>query len=145
MFNGAADWEAVRAVKECVKIPVIVNGDILTPQDAGQALKQSGADGVMIARGSYGRPWIVRRIMDYLRTGAMTPMPAMDEISALVMEHYDAMLHYYGEHQGVAIARKHLSWYLRDIPGSGAVYAEIKTMQDSNAVKEKLANYFASG
>ena len=145
MFNGIADWEAVRAVKDSVKIPVIVNGDILTPQDAKRAMEMSGADGVMIGRGAYGRPWLLRQVMDYLRSGAVTAAPEMDEISRLVLEHYDSMLRHYGEYQGVAIARKHLCWYLGNLPGSCAVYTEIKTMQDPEAVKEKLAGYFASG
>jgi len=142
MFNGGADWEAVRAVKDSVKVPVIVNGDIRTPLDAKQALALSGADGVMIARGAYGKPWLLRQIMDFLRTGALTPSPEMSEIKALILEHYEAMLHCYGEHQGVAIARKHLCWYLGHLPDSEAVYTEIKTMQNPDAVKEKLSAYF---
>lgn len=144
MFNGKADWEAVRAVKESVRIPVVVNGDILTPQDAVRAMKMSGADGVMVARGAYGKPWVLRQIMDYLRTGAVTAAPGAGEVSALIHEHYDAMLRYYGEPQGVAIARKHLSWYLGHLPGSATAYADIKTMQDSAAVKKRLEDYFSS-
>jgi tRNA-dihydrouridine synthase B len=142
MYNGSADWEAVRAVKESVKIPVVVNGDILTPADAVRAMEISGADGVMIGRGAYGRPWFLRQIMDYLQDGTQTEAPTPRKIAAVMLEHYDAMLYHYGEHNGVAIARKHLSWYLKHLPESQEVYAEVKTMQDSKAVREKLRWYF---
>ncbi|MBI3441020.1 MAG: tRNA dihydrouridine synthase DusB [Proteobacteria bacterium] len=144
MFNGAANWEGVRAVKDSVKIPVVVNGDIRTPQDAQRALTISGADGVMIARGAYGKPWLLQQVMRYLSTGICTPQPDLAEIEEVMLEHYDAMLHHYGRHQGVAIARKHLSWYLSSLPKAESVYTEIKTMQDAEIVKKKLANYFLS-
>lgn len=142
MFNGQADWDAVRAVKESVKIPVIVNGDIVSPESAQTALQKSGADGVMIARGAYGKPWLLRQVMDYLRTGATTAAPDIAEIKDVVFEHYEALLALYGDTHGTAIARKHLSWYLADLPATDGLCTEIKTMQDSAAVKERLNSYF---
>jgi tRNA-dihydrouridine synthase B len=142
MFNGQANWEAVRAVKDSVKIPVIVNGDIVCPKTAEQALKQSGADGVMIARGAYGKPWLLRQVMDYLKNGSMTPSPAIDEIRDIMLEHYDALLQTYGSPVGIAIARKHLCWYLEGLPDSESVSYEIKTAQDIETVKNKINAYF---
>src|SRR5690606_21955482 len=123
-------------------LPVIVNGDITTPESAALALKASNANGVMIGRGSYGRPWFVRQVMDRLQGRPITPTPAPPEIARLIDEHYDAMLSLYGTRNGVAMFRKHLSWYLKDLPGTENVYAEIKTLPDPAAVKEKLRRYF---
>lgn len=144
MYKGAADWRAVRAVKDKIKIPVVVNGDIATPGDAVRALEESGADGVMVGRGSYGRPWVIRQIIDYLRHGVAGLPPSIGEISALLQEHYDAILSCYGRHAGVGVARKHVGWYCRDLPGADALRAEINRMGEPDLVKERLNFYFLS-
>jgi tRNA-dihydrouridine synthase B len=144
LYNGSADWHAIRAVKDAVKIPLIVNGDISSPCHAARALEISGADGVMIGRGTYGKPWLVKQTIDYLRMGTTPANPSLADLSDLIQSHYDDMLHYYGERQGVAIARKHIAWYCKDLPGSDALRTDINNTNDSNAVKEKLDTYFSS-
>lgn len=142
LYKGIADWRAVRDVKANVSIPVIVNGDITSAKEAQDAIDQSGADGVMIGRGSYGRPWLVRQIIDYFETGSEGPTPSIKDISALVLEHYDAMLDHYGDHAGMSIARKHIGWYCKDMAGSDELRSAINAMTDSNLVKQRLQSYF---
>jgi tRNA-dihydrouridine synthase B len=116
-FAGQAEYDSAATVKAAVKIPVIVNGDVDSPQKARQALAQTGCDAVMIGRAAQGRPWLFRQLAAFLATGAQPPEPAPDEVREIVLGHLQAMHQFYGEHMGVRIARKHLGWYSRGRAG----------------------------
>ena len=144
LYKGAADWPAIRAVKETVHLPVITNGDITDLATARRALALSGADGVMIGRGAYGRPWLLAQIAAGLERRPVPPDPSPAERLELVLEHYDLMLELYGRHVGTKNARKHLAWYLADLPDGRALASEINRLDDPEAVIRRLRQIFDS-
>ena len=143
LYKGIADWAFVRRVKDAVSVPVIVNGDILTIDDAVTALDQSGADGLMIGRGSYGRPWVLSQVMHYLQTGERRPDPTLEEQYHVIAAHYRAMLEHYGNEVGVNMARKHIGWYTKGLSGSAEFRNKVNQIPEAATVLSMLAEFYA--
>ena len=141
-YAGTAEYETIAEIKSVLRIPVMANGDIDSPQKAAFVLQATGADALLIGRAAQGRPWIFREIAHYLETGDLLPTPTLAEVREILLGHLHALHDFYGEHQGVRIARKHLGWYAKDRPENVAFRAVVNQAESADAQLRLTRDYF---
>lgn len=141
-YNNTADWAFIKNVKDAVTLPVIANGDIIDFESAEKALAASGADGIMIGRGMYGKPYLIQHIVHYLKTGEKLEEPDVKTQYEVILHHYNAILSHYGMETGIRMARKHLSWYVKGFPGSAECRAKINTATNHMDVLALLKTFY---
>ena len=137
-YAGKADWDIIRQVKEAVSIPVIGNGDVTSPQKAEELVRQTGCDGIMIARGAEGNPWIFRELKAYDETGQIPPRPSVPEIREMMLRHARLQVEYKGEYTGIREMRSHVSWYTRGLKGAARLREEINQVETYAQLEELL-------
>ena len=142
MFEGEAEYETIAAVKSALRIPVIANGDIRTPEDAARVLALTGADGVMIGRAAHGRPWLYGAVARFLASGERVAPPAPREIGRVLIEHLDALYDLYGHEQGARVARKHIGWTVRGLPGEEALRSAVNGIGVAGPQRAAVNDYF---
>jgi len=141
-YTGDAEYLTIAAVKDAIRIPVIANGDITTPQKAREVLRLTGADGIMIGRAAQGRPWIFREIEHFLATGEVLPPPEVSEIRRVLLGHLEDLHEFYGPDTGVKVARKHISWYTKGLVGSAAFRRDMNQLPSAEAQYQAIAGFF---
>jgi tRNA-dihydrouridine synthase B len=142
LYHGEAEYETIAAVKQSIRIPVVANGDITSPQKAREVLAATGADAIMIGRAAQGRPWLFREIEHFLATGEMLPSPEVAEIRAIMNHHLADHYAFYGEFTGVRTARKHIAWYTRGLKGANLFRHRMNTLESTTAQLEAVNAFF---
>lgn len=142
-YSGEADWNIIKAVKESVRIPVIGNGDIDSPQKAKQRMAESGVDGVMIGRAVLGNPWLLNQTHEYLLHGIMPAEPSVRQIKEILLKHLRMLVDYYGEKAGIAVSRKHVGWYVRSLYEAKKFREQYTKLTDFGTAEKLINDYFA--
>jgi tRNA-dihydrouridine synthase B len=143
LFGGQAEYETIAQVKSELRIPVIANGDVQTPEQARQVLQATGADGIMVGRAAQGQPWLFREIAHFLESGERAPPATLSEIRDVLLEHLEGLYALYGEEQGARVARKHIGWTVRHLPGGERFRGEVVRVPDAPAQHAAVNDYFA--
>jgi tRNA-dihydrouridine synthase B len=144
LYNGVANWPFIRQVKEAVSVPIVGNGDVKTLEDAQRLLLESGADGVMVGRGTYGRPWFLSQVTHFLRTGEKLSEPSLEIQKEIILEHLEDMMSHYGEYTGVRMARKHLGWYSRGLHNSAEFRVQVNQQETAQGLKELVHQFYGN-